>query len=435
MLIFIALLIVLISVVNENLFHLQSDIALVLFSSLISTAILFLGKIPEFSSVRELSASIGNFGFEEYLLDSVLCFMLFAGAGKVNMRKFRQNIKSISLLALLTTVISSALFGVLFLCISKIFGLGMDIWMCILLGCVVSPTDPIAATGILNKLGLSKNVTSVIESESLFNDGTGVALFVFVKSIVSRSGGSNFVVVMLKEIVGALAVAFAVSFILFRLVKRTKNPVMHIMISILDVSLCYAICEHFGFSGVIASVICGMYFASQLDKISSRRAVCDPENIYGIFWESAESILNAVLFVMIGLSLLSAELSSSILILIPSAIIIVIISRFTGVGISGLCIGRTIPGGYSLPEFVMLMTWSALKGGLSLALAMGTKEFLPPDVYLIFLNAAYITIFFTVIVQGLTTKKVYLRIEKHKAARLRRQSEAVTERFGKTVSE
>lgn len=432
MLILIALLIVLISVFNEKVLHMQSDIALVLFSSVISVAVILLGHIPGFDAVRDFSRSIGDFGFENYLIDSVLCFMLFAGAGKVNMRKFRQNIKSISLLALLTTVISSAFFGLLFLGVSAAFGLNMDIWMCILLGCVVSPTDPIAATGILNKLGLSKNVTSVIESESLFNDGTGVALFVFVKSIVAHSGESNFLLVMLSEVGGALLVAFVVSFLLFRLIKMTRNPVMHIIISILDVSLCYTICEHFGFSGVIASVICGMYFASQFDKIARQRKVADPENIYGIFWESAESILNAILFVMIGLSLLSAEISSSILILIPSAVIIVIISRFAGVGVSGLCIGRVIPGGYNLPEFVTLMTWSALKGGLSLALAMGTKEFLPEDVYLIFMNAAYITIFFTVIVQGLTTKSVYLRIEKHKAERLRRQSAAVTERFEKT---
>ena len=143
---------------------------------------------------------IGNFGFSEYLLDGVLCFMLFAGAGKVNFRKFKSNIKTISLLALITTVISSALYGLIFWAAGFVFGIKLDIWLCILLGCIVSPTDPIAATGILNKLGLSKNVTSVIESESLFNDGTGVALFLFVKSIVSRSGEENFLLVMLKEV-------------------------------------------------------------------------------------------------------------------------------------------------------------------------------------------------------------------------------------------
>lgn len=79
--------------------------------------------------------------------------------------------------------------------------MNMDLWTCILLGCIVSPTDPIAATGILNKLGMSKNVTSVIECESLFNDGTGVALFLFVKGILSQQKGGNFFYIMGKEII------------------------------------------------------------------------------------------------------------------------------------------------------------------------------------------------------------------------------------------
>lgn len=186
--------------------------------------------------------------------------MLFAGASKVNIRKFRQNLKTISLLALLTTVISTLLYGVMFWGRQSSFRhrwISGDVscW-----GCIVFPTDSIAATGILNKLGLSQNVTSVIESKSLFNDGTGVALFVFFRSMISHSGESNFLVVMLKEMLGALAVALAVSFLLGQLMKLTKEPVRQILISVLDVALVYMICEQLGFSGVIASVVCGMYF-------------------------------------------------------------------------------------------------------------------------------------------------------------------------------
>lgn len=202
----IFILIALIRVVNEKFIHMQGDIALVLFSSLISAVILAAGAFAGNSAFSDAVNRLGSFGFSEYLLDGVLCFMLFAGAGKVSSRKFKANIKTISLLALLTTVISSAVYGLLFWGAAMIFGIHLDIWLCILFGCIVSPTDPIAATGILNKLGLSKNVTSVIESESLFNDGTGVALFIFVKSIVSRSGDANFLLVMLKEVLGALAV-------------------------------------------------------------------------------------------------------------------------------------------------------------------------------------------------------------------------------------
>lgn len=414
-----------IRVINEKIIHMQGDIALVLFSSLISAIVLAAGAFVNNSAFSDVVNRLGSFGFSEYLLDGVLCFMLFAGAGKVSSRKFKANIKTISLLALLTTVISSAIYGLLFWAVSNICGIQLDVWLCILLGCIVSPTDPIAATGILNKLGLSKNVTSVIESESLFNDGTGVALFIFVKSIVSRSGDANFLFVMLKEVLGAFTVAFVISFLLFKLMTITKNPVTRIIVSLLDVSLCYAICEECGFSGIIASVVCGMYFSYMSDKKCDSMSVADPEEIYRGFWDAAEEILNSVLFVMIGLSLLNAKPSEYLAFIIPASIIIGLVSRFAGVLTSGAITGkRNIPGNYNLKEYSVLMTWTGLKGGLSLALAMSTAEFLDEPEYLIAVNLAYATIFFTTVFQGLTTKAVYGRIERSKSLRLRKESEA-----------
>lgn len=422
-LIILLLMIVLIGLLNERVFHLQSDIALVLFSLVISVILLGASMLAGPGALQDFIKSLGQVHFEEYLLDYVLCFMLFAGASKVNMGKFRQNIMSISLLALLTTVVSSFFYGALFYGAACVFGISIDFWTCVLLGCIVSPTDPIAATGILNKLGLSKNVTSVIESESLFNDGTGVALFVFVQSIVCDTGDSNFFVVMLKEVAGAFVVALGISFIMFRLFALTREPVRQILISLLNVAFVYAVCEFLGFSGVIASVVCGMYFASKVDGIARRRAVYDPHGLYMQFWEIIESILNAILFAMIGITVLNISISRHILFVLVAGILCVIISRFAGVLVSSVLAGRRrIPSNYSLLEFVSLMTWSALKGGLSLALAMSTKEFLDPEIYLIVLNAAYVTIFFTVVVQGLTVSRIYQVLERHKALRIRKNS-------------
>jgi len=418
-LIIILIFIVLIGIVNEKYFHIQSDIALILFSFIISMVLLITSKLLQIESLDKFVAGLGNFGFEEYLMDGVLCFMLFSGASKVNMRKFRENVRAISLLALLTTMLSSVFYGVLFYLVSYLFGFGMDILTCILLGCVVQPTDPIAATGILNKIGLSKNVCSVIENESLFNDGTGVTLFIFVRSLVIHSGDSNFAVLMFKEIVGAVAVAFAVSFVLFKLMEVTRDPIKYILISLLDVSLVYIICEHLGFSGVIASVVCGMFFSAAYSKIERRVKVIDTRDLYKDFWDIMESLLNAVLFVMIGLLVLNIEVSKYVFILVPAAIIANVCARSFGVAVSSILTGKkNIPGNYNVFEYVTLMTWSALKGGLSLALAFGTKEFLPKDVYDIFINVTYVTIFFTVLVQGLTVKNVYFALEKHKTARM-----------------
>lgn len=411
--------IVLIGIMNEKYFHIQSDIALILFSFIISLVLLLVSKLLQIESVDEFVCGLGDFGFEEYLMDGVLCFMLFSGASKVNMRKFRENVRAISLLALLTTMLSSVFYGVLFYLVSLVFGFEMDILTCILLGCVVSPTDPIAATGILNKIGLSKNVCSVIENESLFNDGTGVTLFIFVRSLVIHSGDSNFAVLMFKEIVGAVTVALVVSFLLFKLMEVTRDPIKYILISLLDVSLVYIICEHLGFSGVIASVVCGMYFSAAYSKIERRAKVIDTRDLYKDFWDIMESLLNSILFVMIGLLVLNLDVSKYIFIIAPAAIIINVCARAFGVSVSSILTGKkNIPGNYNVFEYVTLMTWSALKGGLSLALAFGTKEFLPGDVYDIFINVTYVTIFFTVLVQGLTVKNVYFALEKHKTERM-----------------
>ena len=203
--------------------------------------------------------------------------------------------------------------------------------------------------------------------------------------------------------------------------ELTRDPVRYILISLLDVSAVYMICEHLGFSGVIASVVCGMYFSYAMGKMERRVKVVDPKEYYEDFWEILESILNAILFVMIGIMALNIRVSRFAYIVVPAAIVLIIISRAIGVFISSILTGKRIPGNYNLMEFVTLMTWSALKGGLSLALAIETAEYLAPEIFDIFVNVTYVTIFFTVLVQGLTVKKVYFALEKHKAERIKRK--------------
>lgn len=417
-------LVTVISLLNERLFKMPNDIAILLFSFLACVLLKIIGTVSLSDWLNNMLDSLGNFRFESYLLDGVLCFMLFAGAGKVHFNKFTLNLKSITLLSFLTTAISAVLYGVLFYLASLALDWGLDIWICILLGCIVSPTDPIAATGIMNKLGLSKNVTTVIESESLFNDGMGVALYVFVKSIVTNMGRENFALLMLREVLGAATVALAISGILLLLMKRSYKPFNHILISILAVSSTYVICEIGGFSGVIASVICGMTFSYGMDKMERFRQVVDKDDLYSHFWDVIDGLLNSILFVLIGLTSLRLTPSVAMLQVGIAAIIAILISRASGVAFT-TAVSRTkkIPGGYNLSEYTALMTWSALKGGLSLALVLSTQSSLPSATYSVLLNATYIIILYTVIVQGMTTKKIYRLIERHKANRIRKESD------------
>lgn len=419
-LLFILFLVVLFGILNERTLRISNDIALVLFSFLFAAAAKFLEWMGLVNFRETIVGNIAGIDLQEFLMEGVLCFMLFSGASGVNFNRFVKNIKSISLLALLSTVISSFVYGILFYGISLLMHLDFSVWLCVLLGCIVSPTDPIAATSILKKAGLSKNVSTVIEGESLFNDGTGVAVFVCIKNIVNNTSDLSFPVLMAKELLGAIAVGLAVSFVLFKLLRATDNPMFHIFISLLDVTSAYLICERLGCSGVIASVVCGLYFSRNMAKNEEWRRVVDPKDWYEDFWHVADTMFNSVLFILIGLAVWNVPKHRYLILLILSAVAINFIARYAGVGISSLIIGRKkIPNRYSIGEFTMLMTWSALKGGLSLALAISTREFLPEDAYQVILIMTCVTMYFTIVVQGLTTGKVFSMVEKWKADRVR----------------
>ena len=419
-LLFILFMIVAITVFNEKTFKISNDIALVLFSFLIAGLVKILEAIGFIDFETSMVGRIADFNFQEFLMDGILCFMLFSGASGVNFNRFVKNIKSISMLALLSTVISSFVYGGIFYLFSFLLNLDFSIWLCILLGCIVSPTDPIAATSILKKAGLSKNVSTVIEGESLFNDGTGVAVFVCVKNIVNDVSDLSFPVLMAKELLGAVAIGLAVSFLMFRLLRASNNPMLHILISLLDVVAAYTICEALGCSGVIASVVCGIYFSKNMARYEEWRKVVDPKDWYEDFWHLADTLLNNILFILIGCAVLNLPHHPLIAALVLGAILINAVSRFTGVGTSALIIGKhKIPNHYNTTEFTSLMTWSALKGGLSLALALSTAEFLPQSSYNVLIIVTITTMYFTIVVQGLTMKKVFALIEKHKADRIK----------------
>jgi len=410
--VFLVFIIVITGILNEKKLKISNNIALLIVSFSISILFLIGTKLNLIDDKFFIFTSLNKINFDELLLEGVLCFMIFAGASKLQFSKFISNFKSISILSLLTTMISSIVYGLIFFGITFLLNISISFWTCILLGCIISPTDPIAATSILNKLGLPKSISSVIEGESLFNDGIGVALFIFVKNIITNTNNENFFLIIGKNLIGAIIVGLVISFLLFKLLKQTKNPNLHILISLLDVSLCYVICEHYGFSGVIASVICGIYFSYQSKKCERWKAVVDSNNLYIDFWNIIDELLNSALFVIIGLTVIKIPINSLLILLIPIAILVNFISRYLGVYSTCLLLGKNnIPNKYSLINFTKLMTYSALRGGLSLAMVFSVSSILEESEFNILFSVTMITILFTTIIQGMLIPKIYKSIE------------------------
>ncbi len=405
----ILLFVVLLGFFNEKITKFTYEISLMLFSVIISSVLLLLGVVIKDSSVSQILDNLHFINIEGFLMDGVLCFMLFAGSCHMRLRDFKKHARSISVLAIGATLLGAVFYGVLFFGVSKLIGLDLSLPVCLMFGSIVAPTDPIAATSILKKFNLPPNISFIIEGESLLNDGVGVALFVCFSGLVTAQENGGFFPVMARELFGAILVGIAVTAVCFPIFKATKDTSRQIFTSLLAVSASYVLCEVFGCSGAIASVVCGVLFSALRNHSEEKGQPLDLEQ-FDSFWGILDNLFNSVLYVMLGLSLIHILQMPYVILLSIAAIVINLIGRSGSLAVSTL-FTATLPDKYDKLSFIKLLTWGGLRGGLSVALAMSTQELVDNDTYCIILGGTYAVVFFTTIVQGMTMPKVYGKIK------------------------
>lgn len=357
----------------------------------------------------EALEQIVTFDLEDYLMNGVLCFMLFSGSCHMKLADFGKLKRQITVLSIFATLLGALFYGGLFFLISYALGLGLSFPVCLMFGSIISPTDPIAATSILNKFGLPKDISFLIESESLLNDGVGVALFVCFKGMVTASKGGGFLAVMLREIAGALVVGVVATLICFYFFYKTEDKARQIFSSILAVSLSYLTCTLLDFSGAIASVVCGVLFSALINYYGQKGKSWDLTE-FDIFWEIVDNLLNSILYVILGLTFIKILGTPYVIIVSLAAIVCNLLGRGGSLAACTFFMGE-IPDGYDRWSFVKLLTWGGLRGALCIALAMSTSPLVPNETYKIILGGTYAAVAFTTIVQGLTMSKVYSRID------------------------
>ena len=399
---------------NEKVTKLTYEISLMLFSIVIGGLVL-LGTVifsgTDAASVLEQSRQINIEGF---LMEGVLCFMLFAGSCHMKLSDFREQARQVTVLAFVCTLLGALFYGGLFYGASLLLGLNLSLPVCLMFGSIVAPTDPIAATSILSKFDLPEKISFLIQGESLFNDGVGVALFVCFSGMAASTGSSEgFIGIMCREIFGAVAAGAVITLLCFLLYKNTKSKTLGIFVSLTAVSASYAVCEWLGFSGAIASVICGILFSCLRSRFCDKDDAEKTER-FDSFWETLDTLLNSMLYILLGLSFVHILQMQSVILLSLIAVVINFVARSGSLGISSLMMGR-LPDGYGRPDFIKLLTWGGLRGGLSVALAMSTREILPENIYYIIVGGTYAIVFFTTVIQGLTMKPVYQRISRRVA--------------------
>ncbi|MBK5244569.1 MAG: cation:proton antiporter [Eubacteriaceae bacterium] len=417
------LMVVMFSFINEKTIKFPYEIGLVVFG-FVFIVLVIMGQMMNFIQIpQEFLNLYREFDFSDFLFRGVLCFMLFSGASRIEFGDFSKDKYLIGSMAIIATLVSAAIYGLLFWGFGALIHVNISLLQAGILGAIVAPTDPISAMSILAKAGLSKRLTLIIEGEALFNDGVAVAVFATLLSALKQSTANvsvlSFTWGLTTEIFGAVLVGFILSFIFFEIFKHSEDKYIQIFSSLLTVMLAYLICEFLGFSGPIAAVICGLYYATgiaKLKRIRSEQMSQEVRRLFYSFWSVVDNLLNGLLFLLVGLLFLDIQnfntLSGlTIVIVAIGAIAANTIARMGGVYVS-LLFNRDPPIGLKNHKFNVFLTWAGLKGGLCLALVMGTSAFFPQHVYNVFLVSTYAIVIFTTVFQGLSVGKAYIRLNK-----------------------
>ncbi len=356
---------------------------------------------------------LGLVNFNEALLHGMLAFLLFAGALHVNISQLAEQKVVVTVLALIGTLISTILVGLLTYWFLHTLDIQISFIYCLLFGALISPTDPIAVISILKVLGAPKNLEMKIAGESLFNDGVGVVLFLGILEMASGTqevSVSHLLMLFATEAIGGALFGLVTGYITYQMLKSIDNYQVEILISLALVMGGYALGERIHISAPIAMVVAGLLIGNHGRKFAMSNKTREHLDT---FWELLDEILNAVLFVLIGLEVLVLTINKLYLLIGIIAIPIVILARWISVAIPLTFMRRQLD---FAPHSIKVLTWGGLRGGISVALALSLCDTVGKTNKFAFdaiLMMTYMVVVFSILFQGLTigpwVKKLYAK--------------------------
>lgn len=355
---------------------------------------------------------LGFIDFDQLLLHGGLGFLLFAGALHIEFGDLREHRISIGVLAVFGTLLSTVIVGGLCWLLTQSLGLSLTPYHCLLFGALISPTDPIAVLGMLKSLGAPRHLEVQIAGESLFNDCVGVVVFLALLQFGGRplpdraSLVLDLIVLVAREVVGGAAFGLLLGLLAFLMLRRIDNYQVEVLISLALVTAGFAWAERLHMSGAIATVMAGLLVGNQGRSF----AMSDRTRQHlDSFWELVDELLNALLFVLLGLEVLALTFRREYVVAGALAIFVVLLARFVS---TGLCLQLVRPfTGWPARHTLKLLTWGGLRGGLPVALALGLRNHLPAPQADVLLVMTYFVVVFSIMVQGLSMKplvKVYV---------------------------
>jgi CPA1 family monovalent cation:H+ antiporter len=393
---------------NHHLVKLPFTIGL-LIAGLVSS-LLMLGfdqLFPQLGLADDARAALAEIDFAETVLHGMLSILLFAGALHTDLDRLLARARSILTLATVGVMISTAVAAGAAWVVFRGLGIELSFAWCLVFGALISPTDPIAVLGIMRSAGAPKALESKVVGESLFNDGVGVVVFLVLVQLASGGGDHGAEVsalgvakLLVVEIVGGVVLGLAVGWLTYRALRSLDSPNLEILISAACILAINSVALRLHVSAPLAAVMAGLLLGNQGRRFAM--SATTKKNL-DIVWHFIDEALNAVLFLLVGLEVFALDLAPQWwiagLILIP----LVLLARTASVMIPLTTLVRVDDVAGARPVLI----WGGLKGGISVALAMGLAPFEGRDAILV---ATYVTVIFSIIVQGLTVGALIRRV-------------------------
>lgn len=402
---FLAAAAMVIAFINHKIGKMQTTIAITAGAIILSLGIVIAGHNGWFHLEEIAAEQLGQIDFESFLLKGILGFLLFAGGLGIKLPHLEDQKWEITILALGATLFSTFFIGGSLWWICQMLGIQFDLIYCLLFGALISPTDPIAVLAIVKKLHAPRRISTQIEGESLFNDGFGLVIFVTLFTIAFGDEAPTVLGVghlFLQEAIGGITYGFVLGLLFHYLISSTDDHSMELLLTLGIPTAGYAFADVIHVSGPLAMVVSGIMIGNWTRYIGFSK---ESEDHLDHFWELVDEFLNGVLFLLIGMSMLSFSFHEEDWTLMVIAVPLVLLARYLSVKLSYLGFKRFRQ--YN-PESVKILTWGGLRGGLALAMAMAIPAgviVIPEkniDVKELILVMTYSVVVFSILVQGST---------------------------------